>query len=71
MSQKEHEARAMTWRKSSHSMGNGACVEVAATGGRVMVRDSVSPVTCQLQLSAQAWRRFVQRAGDGVISEHP
>lgn len=28
------------WRTSSHSSGNGACVEIASTGTVIAVRDS-------------------------------
>ena len=33
----------LNWRKAMHSISNGACVEVADTGARVLVRDSVNP----------------------------
>ncbi|OPF82726.1 DUF397 domain-containing protein [Streptomyces antioxidans] len=33
------------WRKSSHSVGEGQCVEVGAAGGRVRLRESDDPGT--------------------------
>ncbi|MEU4897833.1 DUF397 domain-containing protein [Streptomyces sp. NPDC044780] len=33
------------WRKSSYSAGEGQCVEVAAVGGRVRLRESDDPGT--------------------------
>jgi hypothetical protein len=51
----------LTWRKSSHSGGNGGqCVEVAASG-RVFVRDSKNPDSGRLAFSAQTWREFAAR----------
>jgi hypothetical protein len=51
----------LTWRKSSHSGGNGGqCVEVAASG-RVFVRDSKNRDSGHLGFSAQTWREFAAR----------
>ena len=33
----------LAWRKSSYSSSNGQCVEVAATGSGIAVRDSKNP----------------------------
>jgi len=44
MSKTPIDNNALTWRKSSHSGANGACVEVAEPGGAVIaVRDSKDP----------------------------
>ncbi len=55
----------LTWRKSSHSGGNGGqCVEVAASG-RVLVRDSKDPDRGRLGFTAQTWREFAARIKNG------
>jgi hypothetical protein len=53
------------WRKSSYSVVNGACVEVATVSGAIAVADSAEPGGRALRYSALAWRRFVAgvRAG--------
>ncbi|WP_052852229.1 DUF397 domain-containing protein [Streptomyces avicenniae] len=52
------EPRDLTWLASSHSGGNGNCVEVAdGVRGVVPVRDSKSPETV-IVVSAAAWRTF-------------
>jgi len=51
------------WRTSSHSSGNGACVQVtAAPGGIIAVRDSKDPAEPRLDLSRQTWEAFTRRA---------
>lgn len=47
------------WRKSSHSGDQGACVEMAPTGGdAVAVRDSKDPSGPILRFPAAAWAAF-------------
>ena len=49
-----------SWRKSSYSGANGGeCVEVAATAGTVMVRDTRDRDGNVLRVPPSAWRAFV------------
>ncbi|GAA1500819.1 hypothetical protein GCM10009760_62920 [Kitasatospora kazusensis] len=60
----------LTWRKSTHSGGNGACVEIAVPGSAtVAVRDSKDPEGPQLHFSNEAWAAFAAAAGSGVFGE--
>ena len=55
----------LTWRKSSHSGGNGDCVELAA-GSRVRyVRDSKDPNGPALGFSPKAFQQFLDAAAAG------
>ena len=49
----------MRWRKSSYSIGNGACVEVAVPGA-VLVRDSKDPDGPVLSVTPAKWREFLR-----------
>jgi predicted secreted Zn-dependent protease len=59
------------WRKSSYSVGNGACVEVAAISSAIVVTDSAESSRRVLRYSTQAWGLFVAgvRAGRLGISD--
>ncbi|MFK4150036.1 DUF397 domain-containing protein [Streptomyces sp. NPDC004065] len=49
-----------TWTKSSHSTGNGACVEIKSPVVAAMsVRDSKVPAGPVLDFPAGAWNAFV------------
>jgi uncharacterized protein DUF397 len=50
------------WRKASHSVGNGECVEVSSAPGRVSVRDSTNPDGPVLCYSSDAFRSFLETA---------
>jgi hypothetical protein len=57
------------WRKSSYSMaGNGDCVEVAASGNGILVRDSKDPNGPTLAYSVQDWRRFLAATATKKVS---
>ena len=50
----------MDWRKSTYSGANGGdCVEVAAAGGVVGVRDTKDRQGFTLPVGPAAWQRFV------------
>ena len=52
----------LTWRKSTHSDGQGGnCVEVASAGP-VLVRDTADRAGFTLTVPASAWRTFL----DGI-----
>jgi hypothetical protein len=59
MSEQYMASQDLSWRKSSHSANNGACVEIAVIGGRVTIRDSMNPNDAELTFPIGAWRVFV------------
>ncbi|MFB7664102.1 DUF397 domain-containing protein [Kitasatospora sp. NPDC056138] len=60
----------LTWRKSSHSGGNGACIEIAVPSeASIAVRDSKDPEGPQLHFSKEAWAAFATAVGSGVFGE--
>jgi hypothetical protein len=54
----------LAWRKSSLSGQNG-CVEVAAAGQLIAVRDSKNPEGGHLMYNAQEWRAFLAGVRNG------
>ncbi|MEC4015319.1 DUF397 domain-containing protein [Streptomyces sp. H27-D2] len=57
---------AFSWKKSSHSGGNGACVEVAApVTSAIAVRDSKDPDGPRLTFETGAWSAFVADVSAG------
>ncbi|MFC9976872.1 DUF397 domain-containing protein [Spirillospora sp. NPDC127200] len=57
------------WRKSTHSgPEQGACVELAALGTRVGVRDSKAPRAGHLSLAMEDFAELVARVKRGELS---
>ncbi len=48
------------WRKSSRSMSDGHCVEVALSSRHVLMRDSKNVTGPQLAFDKNAWDSFVE-----------
>ncbi|MGD0556546.1 MAG: DUF397 domain-containing protein [Streptosporangiaceae bacterium] len=48
--------------------GNGDCVEVAASGNGILVRDSKDPNGPTLAYSVQDWRRFLAATATKKVS---
>lgn len=54
------------WRKSTRSNGAGGnCVEVAALGANIGVRDSKAPDAGHLALAPKVWAGFIAEAKTG------
>lgn len=62
----ELDMTALTWRKSSWSGSDDACVEVAFVDGGVGIRDSRAPRAGVLVVSRTAWQTFI----DGIRASH-
>lgn len=55
------------WRTSTHTLGNGACVEVCQhQEGEVAVRDSKDPGGTVLIYAPANWKRFVTALKDAA-----
>jgi hypothetical protein len=63
------ESTLLTWRKSSASLGGGACVEVAPYGDGVALRHSKDPHGPVLVYTAAEWTAFVNAIRSGEFDE--
>jgi hypothetical protein len=62
------EQRLLVWRKSSHSQaGSGDCVEIAAMGDVIAVRDSKDPEGPKLFVGRMAWRKVARAIAEGEL----
>src|ERR1039457_7466698 len=64
-----------SWRKSTHSYGNGDCVEAAPLSDGMAVRDSKDKAGPILLFTSSEWRGFVGGGKNGALdffglSEH-
>ena len=57
------------WFKSSHSSGNGACVEVAIVAEGVAVRDTKNREGGILRFTHEEWHAFVGGVKDGEFDK--
>ncbi|MFF2326570.1 MULTISPECIES: DUF397 domain-containing protein [unclassified Streptomyces] len=65
----QYDRTQLTWRKSSHSSGNGQCLEVGDGLPNVMpVRDSKNVQGPLILFSTCAWSAFVAVAKTGALS---
>jgi Domain of unknown function (DUF397) len=53
------------WKKSSLSMGNGNCIEIANVTGRYLIRDSKDRLGPALQFTGDEWRAFLGGVHNG------
>jgi Domain of unknown function (DUF397) len=53
------------WRKPARSGSNGNCVEIAATGTTIAIRDSRDPQGPQLAFTPDRWKAFTAAVKTG------
>lgn len=57
----------VTWRKAQRSNTDGQCVELAATPGAVLVRDSKAPGRGHLTLTRGQWQALTEQIRAGRV----
>lgn len=57
------------WRKARRSMGNGNCLEIAAAGQGILVRDSKDRMGPVLSYTAESWLAFTREARLGMYDK--
>lgn len=60
------ESKMLDWRTASISAG-GNCVQVAALGGDIVVRDSKSPERGFQRYKDREWRGFIIAIKSGIL----
>lgn len=58
---------ALAWRKSSHSVNTGACIQVAALADGVAARDSAGNSEHIASFPGEAWQLFVEAVKGGNL----
>ena len=59
MLQSERSPGRQIWRKSSYSITNGECIEVATSQREIKIRDSSHPASGIICASPTSWQRFI------------
>jgi hypothetical protein len=59
------------WRKSSRSMSDGHCVEVALADQYVLMRDSKNAAGPELAFATSTWNSFTQNVKSGRAVQRP
>jgi hypothetical protein len=65
MPARQSQQSALKWRKSSASADGPNCVEIAANGPSVLVRDSRDLSGAVLAFTSAPWSAFVRRVRNG------
>jgi len=55
----------LAWRKARRSANNGACVELAAANGQILIRDSQDQNGPVMKYSECSWDLFIANAKMG------
>jgi hypothetical protein len=61
------DSRALAWRKSSHSVNAGACIQVTALADGVAAMDSVGKPDDIISFPRTGWRSFIDAVKGGNL----